>query len=83
MSIPYTNYMNITDWNNDDILRLMCAKGRVTQKILLDKYDKCYGISIPQPTFSNKIRRNSLKLHELQKICKILGFNLILQKIEK
>lgn len=72
--------MNITDWDNGEILRLMSAKGRVTQKVLLNKYEQEYGIKIPQPTFSNKIRRNCLKLRELQDICKLLDYDLILKK---
>ena len=75
--------MNITDWNNDEIMRLVMAKGRVTQKVLLEILKKESGEKIPQSTFSCKIRRNSLKLEEFQKICKILGYNIILERIEK
>jgi len=82
MSMVYTQIMNITNWENDEILRLITAKGRVTQKILLDKYTEQYGIDIPQPTFSNKIRRNCLKVVELQNICKLLGYELIIKKID-
>lgn len=74
--------MNITDWNNDEIMRLIMAKGRVTQKVLLNNIKSQIGIDIPQSTFSCKIRRNGLKLAEFQQICKILGYNIIIQRKE-
>ena len=72
--------MNITNWNNDEILRLICAKGRISQKILLKKFAKELKEVIPQSTFANKIRRNSLKISELQKICEMLGYSIIIKK---
>ncbi len=72
--------MNISDWNNDEILRLVMAKGHVTQKILLDKLEQQKGYSIPQSTFSCKIKRNGLKLSEFQDICNILGYEIILKQ---
>ncbi len=72
--------MNISDWNNDEILRLVMAKGHVTQKILLEKMEKQKGYTIPQSTFSCKIKRNGLKLSEFQDICSILGYELILKQ---
>ena len=75
--------MNITDWNNDEIMRLVMAKGRITQKILLDMLKDVNGEEMPQSTFSCKIRRNGLKLSEFQQICKILGYDVILKRKEK
>lgn len=75
--------MNITDWNNDEIMRLIMAKGRVTQKVLLNNLKSQIGIVIPQSTFSCKIRRDGLKLAEFQQICKILGYNIIIQRKER
>ena len=72
--------MNISDWNNDEILRLVMAKGHVTQKILLEKLEKQKGYTIPQSTFSCKIKRNGLKLSEFQDICSILGYELFLKQ---
>lgn len=72
--------MNISDWNNDEILRLVMAKGRITQKILLEMIKDQTGEDIPQSTFSCKIKRNGLKLSELQKICKILDYEIIIKK---
>lgn len=75
--------MEITDWNNDEIMRLVMAKGHVTQKVLLENLKKEVGTYIPQSTFSCKIRRNSLKLSEMQQICKILGYTINIERIEK
>ncbi len=75
--------MDITDWNNDEIIRLVMAKGRVTQKVLLDSLKDYGGKEIPQSTFSCKIRRNGLKLAEFQQICKILGYSVNINRIEK
>ena len=72
--------MNITDWNNDEIMRLVMAKGHSTQKMLLKDLKKENGEKIPQSTFSCKIRRNSLKLEEFQKICKICGYSIKLER---
>ena len=72
--------MDITDWNNDEILRLVMAKGHITQKMLLEDLKKDNGEKIPQSTFSCKIRRNTLKLPEFQKICKICGYSITLER---
>ena len=72
--------MNITDWNNDEIMRLVMAKGHITQKMLLKDLKKENGEKIPQSTFSCKIRRNSLKLEEFQKIWKICGYSIKLER---
>ena len=72
--------MNITDWNNDEIMRLVMAKVHITQKMLLKDLKKENGEKIPQSTFSCKIRRNSLKLEEFQKICKICGYSIKLER---
>ncbi len=71
--------MNITDWNNDEIMRLVMAKGRITQKSLLEILKNETGDDIPQSTFSCKIRRNGLKLSEFQRICKILGYKILIE----
>ncbi|MBS6603779.1 MAG: hypothetical protein KH301_08500 [Brachyspira sp.] len=74
--------MDITDWNNDEIMRLVMAKGHITQKLLLKNLKDQNGQDIPQSTFSCKIRRNALKLAEFQTICKILGYSIKLEKRE-
>lgn len=60
-------------------MRLVMAKGHITQKVLLDMLREKNGIEIPQSTFSCKISRNGLKLSEFQQICNILGYDISLQ----
>ena len=73
--------MDITEWNNDEIMRLVMAKGHITQKILLEKLKNHAEQDIPQSTFSCTIRRNALKLAEFQQICKLLGYSIVIKKI--
>lgn len=75
--------MDITDWNNDEIMRLVMAKGHITQKILLENLRTENGNTIPQSTFSCKIRRNALKLSEFQSICKILGYSINIEPVKR
>lgn len=75
--------MDITNWNNDEIMRLVMAKGHVTQKMLLKKLEELNGEAIPQSTFSCKIRRNALKLDEFQKICKLLDYTIKIEQVKK
>lgn len=75
--------MDITDWNNDEIMRLVMAKGHITQKMLLAELKDDNNNIIPQSTFSCKIRRNSLKLSEFQQICKILGYSINIELVKK
>ena len=70
--------MKNNDWNSDEIIRLITAKGKVSQLQLLAKLKEVYDEDIPQPTFANRLRRNSLRLRELQQICEVLGYDLIL-----
>ena len=72
--------MDITNWNNDEIMRLVMAKGHITQKILLKDLKDKKGKDIPQSTFSCKIRRNALKLNEFQEICSLLGYTITIQQ---
>jgi hypothetical protein len=75
--------MDITNWNNDEIMRLVMAKGHITQKMLLESLEESSGEIIPQSTFSCKIRRNTLKLSELQSICKVLGYVIKIEPVTK
>lgn len=74
--------MNITDWNNDEIIRLVMAKGHITQKLLLSMLSEKTGEKLLQSTFSSKIKRDGLKLCEFQRICKLLGYNILLERID-
>lgn len=73
--------MDITDWNNDEIMRLVMAKGHITQKVLLEMLKNKAEQDIPQSTFSCKIRRNALKLAEFQQVCKLLGYSVNIERV--
>lgn len=75
--------MDITSWNNDEIMRLVMAKGHITQKTLLQGLKNKTGQDIPQSTFSCKIRRNALKLSEFQEICSLLGYTITIHQDHK
>ncbi len=75
--------MNVTDWDNDEILRLLMAKGHIKQKDLLNMLKESVLQDIPQSTFSCKIRRNGLKFTEIQQICKVLGYKINIEPSEK
>lgn len=83
MSRVYTFNMDnfakivITDLDNNGILKILTARDYSTQKSVLEKLDK-NGVKIAQPTFSNKISRNGLKVSELQMICELYNFDLAL-----
>lgn len=68
---------NIKDFDNRAILKILTAREGTTQASIINKL-KEKGIVIPQPTFSNKIKRNALKVTELQKICELYGYELML-----
>lgn len=69
----------ISDMDNRAILKIITAREYATQKSVLLKLKNECGITIPQPTFSNKIKRNDLNVYELQKICEIFDFDIILR----
>ena len=83
MSILYTKSMDITNWDNDEIIHLVMAKGHINQKILLNMIKLNTDEEIPQSTFSSKIKRNALKVCELQKICNLLGYSIHIKKNDK
>ena len=71
--------MIINNWNSEEIIRLITAKGKVSQQALIAKLKEEFGEDIPQSTFANRLRRNSLRLKELQQICDVLNYDLIIQ----
>lgn len=68
--------MNINDWSNKEIIKFLTSRKKVTQKVLLKKLKE----EILEGTFSGKLARETLKVSELQEICEILGFDLIIQE---
>lgn len=68
--------MNINDWSNKEIIKFVTSRKKITQKNLLKKLKE----EILEGTFSGKLSREALKVAELQEICEVLGFDLILQE---
>ena len=66
----------ITDMDNRAILKILTARDYSTQRSIIEQLKAKRGIIIPQPTFSNKIRQNRLKVSELQSICELYGYEL-------
>ena len=68
----------ITEMDNRALLKIITARDGATQLSVIERLKNKLGVIIPQPTFSNKIKRNGLKISELQKICKLYGYDLLL-----
>lgn len=72
--------MNITDWDNAEIVRVLLAHNKMTQKQLIKLLEEKTRVEIPQSTFANRLWRNSMRVRELQQICDILGYDIILKQ---
>lgn len=68
----------ISKMDNRAILKIVTASEFATQLSIIRQLKEKYGVVIPQPTFSNKIKRNGLKVEELQKICDIYDYDIVL-----
>lgn len=68
--------MNINDWSNKEIIKFITSRKKVTQKELLKLLKK----ELLEGTFSGKLSRETLKVTELQNICDVLGFDLVIQE---
>lgn len=71
--------MIITGWDNSEIIKVLMAHKKISQKKLLEILSENSEKKIPQSTFANRIFRNSMRLRELQEICEVLGYDLILE----
>ncbi len=68
--------MNINDWSNKEIIKFLTSRKKITQKELVKMLKK----TLLEGTFSGKLAREALKVSELQNICDVLGFEIILQE---
>ncbi len=75
--------MIITGWENGEIIKVLLARKRISQKKLLELLTERLRENIPQSTFANKIHRNSIRLREMQLICDVLGYDLIIEAKKK
>ena len=71
--------MKITDWDNGEIVRVLVARNKISQKRLIEMLKNYTKEEIPQSTFANRIFRNSMRLREMQQICEVLGYDLIIE----
>lgn len=71
--------MKITDWDNGEIVRVLVARNKISQKQLIKLLEGHTNEEIPQSTFANRIFRNSMRLREMQQICEVLGYDLIIE----
>ncbi len=75
--------MNISNWDNSEIIRVLVAHKKISQKKLVKMLEEYTNQTIPQSTFANRIWRNSMRLRELQEICDVLDYDIILQPKSK
>ena len=79
MSIIYNENMDISDWDNKEIVNVLLAHKKISQKKLIEMLSKERNEDLPQSTFANQLWRNSLRLSEFQQICDVLGYKIILE----
>jgi len=68
----------ISKMDNRAILKILTAQEYSTQKSVIEQLKNKCNVNIPQPTFSNKVKRNGLKISELQMICELYDYDLVL-----
>jgi len=71
--------MDISDWTNREIVQVLVARKKITQKELIKKLSEKLQKEIPQSTFANSLWRNNLRLYDFQQICDVLGYSIIIQ----
>ncbi len=72
--------MNINDWSNKEIIKFLINRKGLTQKSVIPLIAEKISAKITPQSFSERQKRNNLRISELQAICEILGFDLILQE---
>lgn len=72
--------MEITNWSNREMVKFLTSRAGTTQKKLAQKIYEELSQSYNPSSFACKMQRNSMRVEELQAICKILGYELILSK---
>lgn len=66
--------MNIENYDNVQLIRNLAYTAGLTQKTLSEKLEKY------PSNFSKLIHKNNLKVVDLQEICKLLGYEIIIKK---
>lgn len=76
----YYQVMNINDWSNKEIIKFLINRKGLTQKSVIPLVAEKISAKITPQSFSERQKRNNLRISELQAICDILGFDLIVQE---
>lgn len=76
----YYQFMNINDWSNKEIIKFLINRKGLTQKSVIPLIAEKISAKITPQSFSERQKRNNLRISELQAICDILGFDLIVQE---
>lgn len=71
--------MDVTGWTNKEIVQVLIARSRISQKELIELLEKSTNQKIPQSTFANRLWRDSMRLRELQDICETLDYKIIIE----
>ena len=80
MSRMYILNMEITNWSNREMVKFLTSRAGTTQKKLAQKVYEDLGQDYNPNSFASKMQRNSMRVEELQAICKILGYEMVLHK---
>lgn len=75
--------MDISNWSNKELIKFLTARFAITQSKLGDKVFKILDKDYKSGTFASKVVNNNLKLEEIQAICDILGYKIILEEKNK
>ena len=70
--------MDVTNWDNREIIKVLTARNKITQKELTNLLEVKNDTNIPQSTFANKLMNNRMRVKELQQICEILNYSLLI-----
>lgn len=61
-------------------VKILLSKKAWTMKMLAEKLSQVSGKYYSQQNLNYRLRTNSLKLYEMDYICKILGFNIVFEE---
>ena len=72
--------MNINDWSNKEIIKFLINRKGLTQKSVIPLIAEKISAKITPQSLSERPKRHNLRISELQAICDILGFDLIVKE---
>ena len=72
--------MIINDLDGYQLVRILLSREYMLQRDLVEQLNIVNGKNTKQSNFSCKLKRNHLSYRDLQQICEILGYDLIVKK---